>query len=283
MYYDMDYFGVLMSKIGGGFGLNNYGYGSIMKTSGRQTLTRGQSVKQASYADTFMKMSKAERRSAIESNINTGSSSGKSNAKKSGTVGRSNLYNSMYGAQQTNGNVLSGAVKAEAAAKTLTNDYLYDERNSEELYKTARNLVEGYNDIVSDGKVSSSSVIQSRANALTGIARQSTIELNKIGISYDGKTGKLMIDEKKFKAADKNNIKSALGSGGSFGQKVGSSTGSIETAAANAVRYGTGSALGKAGYFGNSGLYGLMGNNYGLAGGYGSSFGLSSYLNNWFG
>ena len=131
MYYDMDYYGVLMSKIGGGSGWNNYGYGSTMKTGGRQTLTKGQAVKQASYAD-------------------------------------------------------------------------------------------------------------------------------------------------------KNNIKSALGSSGSFGQKVGSNAGSVETAAANAERYGTGSVLGNTGYYGNSGLYGLLGNYYGLAGGYGSSFGLSSYLNNWF-
>ena len=74
MYYDMDYYGVLMSKIGGGSGWNNYGYGSTMKTGGRQTLTKGQAVKQASYADTFMRMSKAERRESIESNISTGNS-----------------------------------------------------------------------------------------------------------------------------------------------------------------------------------------------------------------
>ena len=282
MYYDMDYYGVLMSKIGGGSGWNNYGYGSTSKTGGRQTLTRGQAVKQASYADTFMKMSKAERRESIESNISTGNSGRYGTAKKTGSAGKSNLYNTMYGIQKSNTNVLQGAVKAESAAKTLNNDYMYDERNSDELYKAAQNLVEGYNEVVSDGVASSSSVVQSRANTLMGIARSSTIELNKIGISYDGKTGQLSLDEKKFKAADKNNIKSALGSSGSFGQKVGSNAGSVETAAANAVRYGTGSVLGNTGYYGNSGLYGLLGNYYGLAGGYGSSFGLSSYLNNWF-
>jgi hypothetical protein len=200
MYDDRDYYGVLMSKIGGGRGWNNYGYGSTMKTGGRQTLTKGQAVKQASYADTFMRMSKAERRESIESNISTGNNGRYGTAKKTGAAGKGNLYNTMYGIQKSNTNVLQGAVK----------------------------------------------------------------------------------DEKKFKAADKNNIKSALGSSGSFGQKVGSNAGSASTAAANAVRYGTGSVLGNTGYYGNSGLYGLLGNYYGLAGGYGSSFGLSSYLNNWF-
>ncbi len=95
MYYDMDYYGVLMSKIGGGSGWNNYGYGSTMKTGGRQTLTKGQAVKQASYADTFMRMSKAERRESIESNISTGNSGRYGTGsvlRNTGYYGNSGLY-----------------------------------------------------------------------------------------------------------------------------------------------------------------------------------------------
>lgn len=113
------YYGVLMSKIGGGSGWNNYGYGSTMKTGGRQTLTKGQAVKQASYADTFMRMSKAERRESIESNISTGNSGRYGTAKKTGSAGKSNLYNTMYGIQKSNTNVLQGAVKAESAANAV--------------------------------------------------------------------------------------------------------------------------------------------------------------------
>ncbi len=130
MNFGIDYVGALTSRIGGaGSVWSGYGTGSVRK-SGRQQLTKGQAVAQASYADTFMKMSRAERREAVESGtrINTGtSSSGRyGNAGNIRSTGNSNLYNKLYGSSaRANSSVLEGGVKAEAAGKTLGSNGLY--------------------------------------------------------------------------------------------------------------------------------------------------------------
>ena len=106
--------------------------------------------------------------------------------------------------------------------------------------------------------------------------------LSEIGISYNSKNGTLSIDEKKFKAADKDKVKNLLGRDGSFGQRIRSNSTLIQSVAATAVRNSTTSAYGSNGLYGTNSLYGLMssyglGSNYGLTGNYG----LSSFLGNW--
>ena len=287
MNFGMDYVGALMSRIGGaGSVWSGYGTGSVRK-SGRQQLTKGQAVAQASYADTFMKMSRAERREAVESGTrkNTGaSSSGRyGNAGNIRSTGNSNLYNKLYGSSaRANSSVLEGGVKAEAAGKTLGSDYIYSDKNTDELYNSAKNLVDGYNDIVSQAKNSTATIIGTRATAMKNDAAGNKNALSEIGISYNSKNGTLSIDEKKFKAADKDKVKNLLGREGSFGQRIRSNSTLIQSVAATAVRNSTTSAYGSNGLYGTNSLYGLMssyglGSNYGLTGNYG----LSSFLGNW--
>ncbi len=287
MNFGMDYYGVLMSKIGGaGSVWSGYGAGSI-RNSGRQKLTKGQSVAQASYADTFMKMSKAERREAVElgTRKNTGaSSSGRyGNAGNILSTGNSNLYNKLYGSSaRANSSVLEGSVKAESAGKTLNSDYIYNDKNTNELYKSAKNLVDGYNDIVSQAKNSTATIIGTRATAMKNDAVGNKDALSEIGISYNSKNGTLSIDEKKFKAADKDKVKNLLGRDGSFGQRIRSNSTLIQSVAATAVRNSTTSAYGSNGLYGTNSLYGLM-SSYGLGSSYGltGNYGLSSFLGNW--
>ncbi len=225
MNFGMDYVGALMSRIGGaGSVWSGYGTGSVRK-SGRQQLTKGQAVAQASYADTFMKMSKAERREAVESGTR---------------------------------------------------------KNTDELYNSAKNLVDGYNDIVSQAKNSTATIIGTRATAMKNDAAGNKDALSEIGISYNSKNGTLSIDEKKFKAADKDKVKNLLGREGSFGQRIRSNSTLIQSVAATAVRNSTTSAYGSNGLYGTNSLYGLM-SSYGLGSSYGltGNYGLSSFLGNW--
>ena len=287
MNFGMDYYGVLMSKIGGaGSVWSGYGTG-LVRNSGRQQFTKGQAVAQASYADTFMKMSKAERREAVESG--TRKNAGASLAGRYGTAGtihstgNSNLYNKLYGSSaRANSSVLEGSVKAESAGKTLNSDYIYNDKNTNELYKSAKNLVDGYNDIVSQAKNSTATIVGTRATAMKNDAAGNKDALSEIGITYNSKNGTLSIDEKMFKAADKNKVKNLLGRDSSFGQRIRSNSTLIQSVAATAVRNSTTSAYGRNGLYGNNSLYGLM-NSYGLGSSYGltGNYGLSSFLGNW--
>ncbi len=299
MNFGMDYFGVLMSRIGGaGSVWSGYGTGSV-RNGGRQQLSKGQAVAQTSYADTFMKMSKAERREAVEAvnRKNTGvSSSGRyGNSGNIRSTGNSNLYNKLYGSSaRANASVLEGSIKAESAGKALNSDYIYNEKNTDELYNSVGNLVDGYNDIVSQAKNSTTTIIGTRATAMKNDAAGNKDALSEIGITYNSKNGTLSIDEKKFKAADKNKVKNLLGRDGSFGQRIRSDSTLIQSMAATAVRNSTTGAYVRNELYGNSSLNGLM-NSYGLGSSYGigssnglgssygltGNYGLSSFLGNW--
>ena len=160
--------------------------------------------------------------------------------------------------------------------------YLYENSTSNSVTELTKNLVDGYNDIVSQAKNSTATIIGTRATAMKNDAAGNKDALSEIGISYNSKNGTLSIDEKKFKAADKDKVKNLLGRDGSFGQRIRSNSTLIQSVAATAVRNSTTSAYGSNGLYGTNSLYGLM-NSYGLGSSYGltGNYGLSSFLGNW--
>ncbi len=171
-------------------------------------------------------------------------------------------------------NVADGAVKVENAGRKLSYGDIYQEKNTEELLKTVKNFVDGYNEVSTNARNTTSTTVRNRAGWMREDARGNASELRKIGIGFNSKTGELSVDEDVFKGANKDDIKKTLAGAGSFGQRMRNEAFLTSQAAVTASRFSV-----NTGIYGSNGRYGT--NN--LLGGYGgySSF-LSSMFSSWF-
>lgn len=171
-------------------------------------------------------------------------------------------------------NVADGAVKLENAGRKLYYGDIYKEKNTEELLKTVKNFVDGYNKVSTNARNTSSTTVRNRAGWMREDARGNASELRKIGIGFNSKTGELSVDEDVFKGANKNDIKKTFAGAGSFGQRMRGNASLTSQAAVTASRYSI-----NTGIYGSNGRYGT--NN--LLGGYGGySSLLSSMFYRWF-
>ena len=171
-------------------------------------------------------------------------------------------------------NVADGAVKVENAGRKLSYGDIYQERNTEELLKTVKNFVDGYNEVSTNARNTTSTTVRNRAGWMREDARGNASELRKIGIGFNSKTGELSVDEDVFKGANKDDIKKTFAGAGSFGQRMRNNASLTSQAAVTASRFSV-----NTGVYGSNGRYGT--NN--LLGGYGGySSLLSSMFSSWF-
>ena len=171
-------------------------------------------------------------------------------------------------------NVADGAVKVENAGRKLSYGDIYQERNTEELLKTVKNFVDGYNEVSTNARNTTSTTVRNRAGWMREDALNNASELRKIGIGFNSKTGELYVDEDVFKGANKDDIKKTFAEAGSFGQKMRNEAFLTSQAAVTASRFSV-----NTGVYGSNGRYGT--NN--LLGGYGGySSLLSSMFSSWF-
>ena len=171
-------------------------------------------------------------------------------------------------------NVADGAVKVENAGRKLSYGEMYEEKNTDQLLKTVKNFVEGYNEVSANARNTTSTTVRNRAGWMREDALNNASDLRKIGIGYDSKTGELSVDEDVFKGANKDDIKKTFSGTGSFGQRMRNNASLTSQAAVTASRYSA-----TTGIYGSNGRYGtnnLLGGN----GGYGSL--LSSMFSSWF-
>lgn len=171
-------------------------------------------------------------------------------------------------------NVADGAVKVENAGRKLSYGELYQEKNTDELLKTVKNFVEGYNEISSNARNSTSTIVRNRAGWMREDVLNNASDLRQIGIGYNSKNGELSLDEEAFKGASKDDIKKTFAGAGSFGQRMRSNASLTSQAAVTASRYSI-----NTGIYGSNGRYGSNS----LLGGYGGySSLLSSMFSSWF-
>jgi len=171
-------------------------------------------------------------------------------------------------------NVADGAVKVENAGRKLSYGDIYQERNTEELLKTVKNFVDGYNEVSTNARNTTSTTVRNRAGWMREDALNNASELRKIGIGFNSKTGELSVDEDVFKGANKDDIKKTFAGAGSFGQRMRNEAFLTSQAAVTASRFSV-----NTGVYGSNGRYGT--NN--LLGGYGGySSLLSSMFSSWF-
>jgi hypothetical protein len=181
-------------------------------------------------------------------------------------------YNKGYMSDQS---VADGAVKVENAGRKLSYGELYEEKNTDQLLKTVKNFVEGYNEVNNNARNTTSTTVRNRAGWMREDALNNVSDLRKIGIGFNSKTGELSVDEEVLKGADKATVRKTLGESGSFGQKMRSNASLTSQAAVTATRYN----IATNGIYSSNGRYGTNS----LLGGYGGySSLLSSMFSSWF-
>ena len=250
MIFGQNYFDVLTSRIGGAGGIwNRQGLSNVnskSKTGGARGSSRTSGAGNSYYglsANTIKAMNNAYNTTA----------------------------NKSYMADT---NVADGAVKVENAGRKLSYGDIYQERNTEELLKTVKNFVDGYNEVSTNARNTTSTTVRNRAGWMREDARGNASELRKIGIGFNSKTGELSVDEDVFKGANKDDIKKTFAGAGSFGQRMRNNASLTSQAAVTASRFSV-----NTGVYGSNGRYGT--NN--LLGGYGGySSLLSSMFSSWF-
>jgi flagellar capping protein FliD len=250
MIFGQNYFDVLTSRIGGAGGIWN-----------RQGLSNVNSKSKAGGARGSSRISGANN-SYYGLSANT-------------IKAMNNAYNTTANkSYMADTNVADGAVKVENAGRKLSYGDIYHEKNTEELLKTVKNFVDGYNEVSTNARNTTSTTVRNRAGWMREDARGNASELRKIGIGFNSKTGELSVDEDAFKGANKDDIKKTFAGAGSFGQRMRNNASLTSQAAVTASRFSV-----NTGVYGSNGRYGT--NN--LLGGYGGySSLLSSMFSSWF-
>ena len=248
MIFGQNYFDVLTSRIGGASNIWNRQGMSNVNSRNRTTGTRGTS-------------SVGSNNSYFGLSANT-------------IKAMNNVYNTTNSSYMADTKVADGAVKVENAGRKLSYGEMYEEKNTDQLLKTVKNFVEGYNEVSTNARNTTSTTVRNRAGWMREDALNNVSDLRKIGIGYDSKTGELSVDEDVFKGANKDDVKKAFAGAGSFGQRMRNNASLTSQAAVTASRYSV-----NTGIYGSNGRYGTNS----LLGGYGGySSLLSSMFSSWF-
>ncbi|MCR5769628.1 MAG: hypothetical protein K6G87_00190 [Butyrivibrio sp.] len=246
MIFGQNYFNVLTGRIGGAGNIWNRqglsGYSSLNNISRNKEAT---GAYKTGYSNSYYGLS-------------AGTIKAMNNA--FGTIDRS--YSSDIETAQ-------GAVKLESAARKLSNEELYEEKNTKELLKAVMNFTNGYNEVNDSSKETGSIAVRRSAGNMREAVRDNISDLRKVGIGYNSKNGELFVDDEVFQKADKEDVKNIFADAGSFGQQIKSSAAVTSQAAVASGRY-----LINRGIYGANGAYGL-----GSYGGYSSL--LSTMFSTW--
>ncbi len=103
--------------------------------------------------------------------------------------------------------------------------------NKDKIYEAMDNFINSYNEVVKSGANSSASSINSKIDNLEDMTTGMSSKLSEIGITV-GSDGQLSIDEKAFKSANMDDVKTLFNRVGSYGDSVSSQAFWIDNAAA---------------------------------------------------
>lgn len=172
--------------------------------------------------------------------------------------------------------VALSTVKAEAtelvnSATTLTNtgkDSLFadaEKYDKDAVYKAAGAFVNDYNETVDALQSVSDVSVRSAGSSMQRMSSIMSKSLSRVGITV-GTDGKLSLDEKSFKNADMEDVKSMLNGKGSYASIVSATASRVASQATNQMNRSNGSLYGSQygsqGYYYNSYNSGLLYNGY---------------------
>ena len=190
MNFGQNYFDVLTSRIGGASNIwNRHGTSNVNNRS-RTTGTRSTSRTSGTLNNSYFGLS--------------------ANTIKAMNNAYNSTYNSAYMSDQK---VADGAVKVESAGKKLANSEIYEEKNTDQLLKTVKNLVDGYNDVNSGARNTTSTTVRNRAGSFGQRLRNNASLTSQAAITssrYSMNTGI-------YGANGRYNTGNFLGGFGSFG------------------------------------------------------------------
>lgn len=121
--------------------------------------------------------------------------------------------------------------------------YGYD---TDKIYKAVNEFVDSYNDMLDKGSESDTNRILRKTKSLVNLTKANSKMLSDVGITI-GADNKLSIDEKTFKNADMNKVKSLFQTSGGYGYQTSMQANMIESYAKSETE--------KANTYGKNGMY----------------------------
>ncbi|MCR4764396.1 MAG: flagellar filament capping protein FliD [Lachnospiraceae bacterium] len=114
-----------------------------------------------------------------------------------------------------------------------TNLYARDE-DRQALNTAVSDFVDSYNSVINDAGKSSSGIVTSRATSMTSVSMGYFKQLSAIGITLQ-ENGTLSLDKEKLSSADTGNVSKLFSGSNTYGDKVASYAGLIESGASAAA------------------------------------------------
>ena len=136
----------------------------------------------------------------------------------------------------------------QADGSTVT-DY-----DKDAIYSAVNRFVDSYNDTLKNASVSTDRNVAGAAASMSRTTQILSRSLAKVGITT-GKDGRLSLDEKTFKGADMDTVKSLFQGTGSFADNVSYAAGRIGRAATSSLVSMTTGTLGTTGIYGTNGYF----------------------------
>lgn len=100
------------------------------------------------------------------------------------------------------------------------------------IYKSVNEFVNNYNDVIKKAGESATTSVQNRAKFMTTATEANKRMLEKVGVTIN-KDKTLSLDEKTFKEADMNTVKSLFNGSMSYANRISSQASMVESAAKN--------------------------------------------------
>lgn len=126
--------------------------------------------------------------------------------------------------------------------------------DTDKIYSAVSDFVTDYNDLVSSAADSKTSRIKTAVSAMKTATSSNESALNELGITVDSTSGKLTLDETKFKSADMSKAKSLFYGNNSYAYSVATQSSLVDSyASSEASKSNTYSSSGKYSYNYNSG------------------------------
>ena len=143
---------------------------------------------------------------------------------------KKDTVSTIAGVEKSAKNLKSAADKlvqrgSESVFKQTAGEY-----DTDKIYDAVNNFASAYNDVITKASASDSSSIENAARSMKNATAVNAKALSKIGITI-GSDNKLSVDEKTFKAADMNSVKSLFNGNGSFGYQTEVKASMIDSAA----------------------------------------------------
>lgn len=152
------------------------------------------------------------------------------NSSSTSTSTSKDTVSTIAGVEKSAKNLKSAADKLVQSGSESVFKQTAGEYDTDKIYDAVNNFASAYNDVITKASASDSSSIENAVKSMKNATAVNAKALSRIGITI-GSDNKLSVDEKTFKAADMNSVKSLFNGNGSFGYQTEVKASMIDSAA----------------------------------------------------